>query len=140
MICTTSIYDLNLQRLIFSFKHSHFPYSVVAIIVVIRVVILSLSLSLCCRYLVFQLIMARKLIHLEVKPVVRNQIIRELKVLHECNSPYIVGKTNTFSLSLSVSIYHSSSISSIRFQCFFFFFLIRSISSSFVLLSFFFLA
>ncbi|CAH1797528.1 unnamed protein product [Owenia fusiformis] len=37
------------------------------------------------------LIMAKKLIHLEIKPAVRNQIIRELKVLHDCNSPYIVG-------------------------------------------------
>lgn len=33
------------------------------------------------------LIMARKLIHLEIKPAIRNQIIRELQVLHECNSP-----------------------------------------------------
>uniref|UniRef100_A0A2I2Y651 mitogen-activated protein kinase kinase n=1 Tax=Gorilla gorilla gorilla TaxID=9595 RepID=A0A2I2Y651_GORGO len=37
------------------------------------------------------LVMARKLIHLEIKPAIRNQIIRELQVLHECNSPYIVG-------------------------------------------------
>lgn len=43
-----------------------------------------------------KLLMARKLIHLEVKPVVRNQIIRELKVLHECNSPYIVGFYGAF--------------------------------------------
>ncbi|GBM70052.1 Dual specificity mitogen-activated protein kinase kinase 1 [Araneus ventricosus] len=42
------------------------------------------------------LIMARKLIHLEVKPAIRNQIIRELKVLHECNSPYIVGFYGAF--------------------------------------------
>ncbi|KAK4337319.1 hypothetical protein RND71_043605 [Anisodus tanguticus] len=42
------------------------------------------------------LIMARKLIHLQVKPNVRNQIIRELKVLHECNSPYIVGFYGAF--------------------------------------------
>ncbi|XP_011677450.1 dual specificity mitogen-activated protein kinase kinase 1 isoform X2 [Strongylocentrotus purpuratus] len=37
------------------------------------------------------MVMARKLIKLEIKPAIRNQIIRELKVLHECNSPYIVG-------------------------------------------------
>ncbi|KTG33578.1 hypothetical protein cypCar_00020111 [Cyprinus carpio] len=37
------------------------------------------------------LVMARKLIHLEIKPAVRHQIIRELQVLHECNSPYIDG-------------------------------------------------
>lgn len=42
------------------------------------------------------LVMARKLIHLEVKPAIRNQIIRELKVLHECNSPYIVGFYGAF--------------------------------------------
>lgn len=28
---------------------------------------------------------------MEVKPAIRNQILRELTVLHECNSPYIVG-------------------------------------------------
>lgn len=43
-----------------------------------------------------KLIMARKLIHLEVKPAVRNQIIRELKVLHQCTSPYIVGFYGAF--------------------------------------------
>lgn len=32
------------------------------------------------------LVMARKLIHLEIKPAIQNQIIRELQVLHECNS------------------------------------------------------
>eukprot|EP00794_Sanderia_malayensis_P010000 gene10000-11023_t len=37
------------------------------------------------------IIMARKMIHLEIKPAIRNQIMRELKVLHECISPYIVG-------------------------------------------------
>ncbi|KAI1296661.1 Dual specificity mitogen-activated protein kinase kinase 1 [Halotydeus destructor] len=42
------------------------------------------------------LIMARKLIHLEVKPAIRNQIIRELRVLHECNSPHIVGFYGAF--------------------------------------------
>ena len=36
------------------------------------------------------------MIHLEVKPAVRNQILRELKVLHECNSPYIVGFYGSF--------------------------------------------
>lgn len=42
------------------------------------------------------IIMARKLIHLEVKPTIRNQIIKELKVLHYCNSPYIVGFYGAF--------------------------------------------
>ncbi|KAL5005244.1 hypothetical protein ScPMuIL_018700 [Solemya velum] len=50
------------------------------------------------------LIMARKLIHLEVKPAVRNQIIRELKVLHECNSPYIVGFYGAFYSDGEISI------------------------------------
>lgn len=42
------------------------------------------------------LVMARKLIRLEIKPAIRNQIMRELKVLHECNSPYIVGFYGAF--------------------------------------------
>lgn len=37
-------------------------------------------------------VLARKLVHLEVKPSVRSQILKELEVLHKCNSPYIVGK------------------------------------------------
>lgn len=41
-------------------------------------------------------VMARKIIHLEIKPAVRNQIIRELQVLHDCNSPYIVGYYGAF--------------------------------------------
>ena len=35
--------------------------------------------------------MAKKMIHLEVKPAIRKQIVTELRILHECNSPYIVG-------------------------------------------------
>ena len=48
--------------------------------------------------------MARKLIHLEVKPAVWNQIIRELKVLHECNSPFIVGFYGAFYSDGEISI------------------------------------
>jgi len=51
-----------------------------------------------------ELVMARKLIHLEIKPAVRNQIIRELKVLHECNSPYIVGFYGAFYCDGEISI------------------------------------
>lgn len=51
-----------------------------------------------------ELIMARKLIHLEIKPAIRNQIIRELKVLHECNSPYIVGFYGAFYSDGEISI------------------------------------
>ncbi|EDO45553.1 predicted protein, partial [Nematostella vectensis] len=50
------------------------------------------------------LIMARKLIHLEVKPAIRTQIIRELKVLHDCNSPYIVGFFGAFYSDGEISI------------------------------------
>lgn len=44
------------------------------------------------RHKKINVVLARKLVHLEVKPSVRNQILKELDVLHKCNSPYIVGK------------------------------------------------
>uniref|UniRef100_A0A914WXT5 mitogen-activated protein kinase kinase n=1 Tax=Plectus sambesii TaxID=2011161 RepID=A0A914WXT5_9BILA len=50
------------------------------------------------------IIMARKLVHLEVKPSVRNQIIKELAVLHKCNSPYIVGFYGAFTDNNDISI------------------------------------
>ncbi|XP_066928866.1 dual specificity mitogen-activated protein kinase kinase 2-like [Clytia hemisphaerica] len=50
------------------------------------------------------LIMARKLIRLEIKPAIRNQIMRELKVLHECNSPYIVGFYGAFQNDGEISL------------------------------------
>ncbi|CAG7729942.1 unnamed protein product [Allacma fusca] len=50
------------------------------------------------------LIMARKMIHLEVKPAVKKQIVRELKVLHECNSPFIVGFYGAFYSDGEISI------------------------------------
>lgn len=50
------------------------------------------------------LAMAKKLIHLEVKQAIRNQIIRELKVLDECNSPYIVGFYGAFNSDGEISI------------------------------------
>ncbi|XP_061540111.1 dual specificity mitogen-activated protein kinase kinase 2a [Phycodurus eques] len=50
------------------------------------------------------LVMARKLIHLEIKPAIRNQIIRELQVLHKCNSPYIVGFYGAFYSDGEISI------------------------------------
>lgn len=43
------------------------------------------------RHIPTQVIMACKIIHLEIKPEIKKQIIRELKVLHECNFPNIVG-------------------------------------------------
>jgi mitogen-activated protein kinase kinase 1 len=39
-----------------------------------------------------------------VKPAVRNQILRELTVLHECNSPYIVGFYGAFISDGEISI------------------------------------
>lgn len=51
-----------------------------------------------------KLIMARKLIHLEVKPAIKKQIIRELKVLHECNFPHIVGFYGAFYSDGEISI------------------------------------
>ncbi|KAM9528399.1 dual specificity mitogen-activated protein kinase kinase 1 [Salvelinus alpinus] len=48
--------------------------------------------------------MAGWLIHLEIKPAIRNQIIRELQVLHECNSPYIVGFYGAFYSDGEISI------------------------------------
>lgn len=50
------------------------------------------------------LIMARKLIHLEVKPTIKKQIIRELKVLHECNFAHIVGFYGAFISDQDISI------------------------------------
>ena len=44
------------------------------------------------------------MIMLDIKPAVRNQIMRELKVLHECNSPYIVGFFGSFCVNNEISI------------------------------------
>ncbi|KAF6006002.1 hypothetical protein HII12_005225 [Brettanomyces bruxellensis] len=43
-----------------------------------------------------QKIMARKVIHLEAKEVVQSQIIRELRIMHECDSPFIIGFYGAF--------------------------------------------
>lgn len=56
------------------------------------------------RHMPTQLIMARKLIHLEVKPAIKKQIVRELKVLHECNFPHIVGFYGAFTSDGEISI------------------------------------
>lgn len=56
------------------------------------------------RHVTYDMVMARKLIRLEIKPAIRNQIIRELKVLHECNSPYIVGFYGAFYNDGEISI------------------------------------
>ncbi|KAF7633830.1 MAP kinase kinase 2 [Meloidogyne graminicola] len=49
-------------------------------------------------------VLARKLVHLEVKPSVRHQILKELEVLHKCNSPYIVGFYGAFTTNNDISI------------------------------------
>lgn len=49
-------------------------------------------------------VLSWQLIHLEIKPAIRNQIIRELQVLHECNSPYIVGFYGAFYSDGEISI------------------------------------
>ena len=56
------------------------------------------------RHIPTQLIMARKLIHLELKPAIKKQIIRELKVLHECSYPHIVGFYRAFHCDGNISI------------------------------------
>ncbi len=55
-------------------------------------------------FLFLILIIFIQLIHLEVKPAVRNQILRELTVLHECNSPYIVGFYGAFNSDSEINI------------------------------------
>ncbi|ODV97526.1 hypothetical protein PACTADRAFT_36876 [Pachysolen tannophilus NRRL Y-2460] len=41
-------------------------------------------------------VMARKIIHIETKQMVQTQIIRELRIMHECDSPYIIGFYGSF--------------------------------------------
>ncbi|KAH7718656.1 MAPK proteinK protein [Aphelenchoides avenae] len=50
------------------------------------------------------IVLARKLVHLEVKPSTRNQILREVDVLHKFNSPYIVGFYGIFTVNSDISI------------------------------------
>lgn len=57
------------------------------------------------RHIPTQLIMARKLMHLEVKPVIQKQITLELAVLHECNFPHIVGFYGACNRNGEISIY-----------------------------------
>lgn len=40
--------------------------------------------------------MARKTVHLEAKEVIQSQILRELRIMHECNSPFIIDFYGTF--------------------------------------------
>ena len=44
------------------------------------------------------------MILLDIKPTVRNQIMRELKVLHDCKASYIVGFFGSFHVNNEISI------------------------------------
>lgn len=48
------------------------------------------------RHTGWNVIMARKIIHVEAKKEVRKRIVRELQIMHECNSPYIVSFYGAF--------------------------------------------
>jgi len=37
-----------------------------------------------------------KIIHVEAKPEIQKRIVRELGIMQECNSPYIVGYYGAF--------------------------------------------
>jgi len=50
----------------------------------------------CVRHKTTGTVIAKKMIHLEVKPAIKKQIITELRILHDCNSPYIVGFYGAF--------------------------------------------
>ncbi|KAA8909244.1 hypothetical protein TRICI_004556 [Trichomonascus ciferrii] len=43
-----------------------------------------------------QTVMAKKVIHVEAKPAVRKQIVRELHIMHDCECPHIVGYYGAF--------------------------------------------
>jgi serine/threonine protein kinase len=50
------------------------------------------------------IIMARKIILLDIKPAMRNQIMRELNVLHKCQNQFIVGFFGNFCINNEISI------------------------------------
>ncbi|KAK1926760.1 kinase-like domain-containing protein [Papiliotrema laurentii] len=49
-------------------------------------------------------VMARKLILVDAKPSVRKQILRELQIMNDCNSPYIVGYFGCFPVDVHVGV------------------------------------
>lgn len=49
--------------------------------------------------------MARKMIMMDVKPAIRKLIVNELKILHECNSPYIVGYFGAYQCDGEVNVF-----------------------------------
>ncbi len=48
--------------------------------------------------------MCLQVIHLEIKASVRAQIVRELKVLHECNSPQIIAFYGSYVSDMEINI------------------------------------
>lgn len=48
------------------------------------------------RHTGWNVVMARKIIHVEAKKEIRKRIIKELQIMHECNSPYIVSFYGAF--------------------------------------------
>ena len=58
----------------------------------------------CVKHKSTGMIMAKKMIRLEVKPAIRKQIMTELKILHQCNSPYIVGFYGAYSSNGEINI------------------------------------
>jgi len=48
--------------------------------------------------------LARKMIHLDLKPKQREQIVRELKIMHECNSSYVVGFFGSFHHNSEINV------------------------------------
>lgn len=59
----------------------------------------------CVRHKKSNVIMARKLIHMDVKQQIRKQIVTELRILHECRSPYIVGYFGAYQCDGEINIF-----------------------------------
>jgi len=49
-------------------------------------------------------LMAKKIIHIDANPSVRKQILRELQILHDCNSRYIVSFYGAFNSDADISM------------------------------------
>lgn len=59
----------------------------------------------CVKHKPTSVIMARKMIMMDVKPAIRKQIVTELKILHECSSPYIVGYFGAYQCDGEINIF-----------------------------------
>uniref|UniRef100_A0AC35UDS0 Protein kinase domain-containing protein n=1 Tax=Rhabditophanes sp. KR3021 TaxID=114890 RepID=A0AC35UDS0_9BILA len=56
------------------------------------------------RHIPTNVIMAAKVVHVEVRPTQKAQIMKELEILHKCTSPYIVGFYGAFTDNNDISI------------------------------------